>query len=354
MENPFAFDLVTTRNPRSSFTYVNYLLAHDRLVEFANSDRLNPLRLEFEQYLEWCAEQFRGQVRYQNEVIGVFPERAAECVRSWNIAVKDEEGKTYMVRTRNILVPAPSHSIPPKPQPLFNVNFAAGQRIISVDEYLSRRDELSVLREPRLNVTLVGSSERTVEVLEDLLCCYKLGNIAVITDNESLRPLRILDESTAPPPPRLCSIWSRPSGDAKPSVPDASERIQHIYSRAYDKQVASNGKYRLSMAGKDGQPPADASIIIVERLSTQPSSSGLFQGLDSLVLGCRQKGECLNEVQFKRGAVAEGCNMWMMSARSEGGRSLARDIAVRAGEVVRALSAAKEDGEAAVVINARM
>jgi L-ornithine N5-oxygenase len=109
--------------------------------------------------------------------------------------------------------------------------------------------------------------------------------------------------------------------------------------------------------GRDAaEPTAKADFIISEHaVSSLTTSSGLFHGLDALVLGCRQKGESLEEVQFKRGAVAEGCRMWMMSANSEGGRSLAKDLAVRAGEVVNALATATaEEQDGVMMINARM
>lgn len=356
MENAFIYDLATTRNPRSGFSYVSYLLAQNRLVEFANSDRLNPLREEFEDYLRWCAEQLKEQVRYGSEVVGVIPEKGGNAVRGWNVAVRDTSGSTYIVRTRNIAAPSPSLRNKSKNQPLTNVDFEAGQRIISFDDYLSRRNELREPREPRLDVSIVGSSQQSMEILDDLLTCPRLGTITIVTENDALAPLRILHDEPSPPPPRLCSIWTKPSGEVKSTVLGSSELVQTIYARAYEKQLASKGKYALRVViGRNAVgATAQSSIIISESPSTQLSSGGLFHGLDSLVMGCRQKGESLEEVQFKRGAVAEGCRMWMMSAHSEGGYSLAKDIAVRAGEVVSALSDPVSERDGVMLINARM
>jgi L-ornithine N5-oxygenase len=358
MENPFIYDLATVRNPRSKFSYTCYLLSQDRLIEFANSDRLQPLREEFEHYLGWCAEQFKTQVRYSSEVVGVVPEKGVNSIRRWNVAVRDKDGKTYILQSKNIMIPSPSESTISRAQPLTNVDFLAGQRIISMDEYTTRRNELRQPRETRLNIALVGSGEQTIEVLDDLLSCYRLGNVTLVTENETLAPLRILGDDASPPQPRLCSIWAKPSCEPKPSITGSSELIQSIYARAYEKQVASKGKFVLRVViGRDAaEPTSKADFIISENaVGSLKTSSRLFHGLDALVLGCRQKGESLEEVQFKRGAVAEGCRMWMMSANSEGGRSLAKDLAVRAGEVVSALSAATtEEQDGAMMINARM
>ncbi|KAF1967698.1 hypothetical protein BU23DRAFT_286061 [Bimuria novae-zelandiae CBS 107.79] len=358
MENPFIYDLATPRNPRSAFSYTNYLLTRNRLVEFANSDRLNPLRLEFEDYLHWCADQFRDNVRYGCEVVGVAPEKGDGPIRRWNVAIRDGNGQSQVLQARSIAVPSPPGKHQQKPLPLTNVDFLAGQRIISVDDYKSRRNDLRGHNEPRLNVAVVGSGEQTMEIVEDLLACPRLGNITMVTENEALAPLRILEGEQEPPHPRLCSIWAKQSCEQKSTIPGASELVQSIYGRAYEKQVASKGQYalRIVIGRAAANACSNANVIIAEQ--TQQNglpNNNLFHGLDSLVLGCRQKGDSLEEVQFKRGAVAESCRMWMLSAHSENGRSLAKDIAVRAGEVANALAATEEGQERdGMMIAARM
>lgn len=353
METPFLYDLASLRNPRSAFSYNCYLLARNRLVEFANSDRLNPLRDEFEDYMKWCAEEFKDQVRYGSEVIGVAPESEDNVVRSWKIAIKDSTGKTYVVRAKNIAAPTPGKHASAKSEPLATVDFLAGQRIMPMSEYLSRRHELRQAFEPRINVAIVGSSQETVEILDDLLSCPRLGNITVVTENEDLAPLKVLGEQEAPQP-QLCSIWSKPSCDSK-AVTDSSELVQAIYMRAYEKQVANKGQYTLRIVmGKDASEPCSTADVIIRDTSAAPfSSSGLLQSLNTLALGCHQLGESFEEVQFKRGAVA-GARMWLMSANSEGGRALAKDISLRAGEVVSALSSPAADRRDGLMVQARI
>jgi L-ornithine N5-oxygenase len=354
METPFLYDLATVRNPRTSFSYTNYLLARNRLIEFANSDRLNPLRDEFEDYMRWCAEQFKDDVRYNSEVVAVVPEVESNKVRSWKVTVKNSNGEKQTIRARSVLAPSPPSQSTSTSDALTTINFLAGQRIMPTSDYLSRRNELRQSFESRLNVAVVGSGQQTVEILDDLLSCPRLGNITVVTEDESLAPLRILGDQE-PPQPRLCSIWAKPTCNHKP-VTDASELIQAIYMRAYEKQVASKGEFVLRVVmGKDAGEACSQSNLIIRDTSAAPlSSSGLLQSLDTLVLGCQQIGESLEEVQFKRGAVAPSCRMWLMSANSEGGRALAKDIAVRAGEVVSALASGADEGRDELVVQARM
>lgn len=357
VENAFVYDLATPRNPRSAFSYVNYLLVKDRLIEFANSDRLNPLREEFEDYLKWCAAQFQNQVRYQSEVLSVSPERDSGAVRKWAVEVKDANGSTYTIRTKKVIAPAPSRDSASKPRALTAVNFEAGQRILSLDEYLSKRNELREARESPLEIAIVGSGQQAIEILNDLLTCHNLGNITVVTENESLAPIKALqEEECLPPTPRLCSIWAQSTEQADPSIPEASELVKSVYDRAYEKRLRSKGRHTLRVViGQDATAAvAQSNLIISETAAARLPESGLFHKIDSLVLGCRRKGESLEEVQFKRGTVAEDCRLWMMSAQSDGGRSLAKDVAQRAGEVVKALAGAEAAQDGAMVINARM
>jgi L-ornithine N5-monooxygenase len=360
MENSFVYDLATMRNPRSAFSYTNYLLVRDRLVEFANSDKLEPLRMEFDDYLNWCAEHFKDDVRYSSEVVGVAPEEQVEgedgetiserntrgVVNWWSVAVRDTEGKTNIVRARAVAAPSPSESGREKSstQPhhqLTSIDFSAGQRIVAMADYIENRNALRARRETPLHIAVVGSGTQAIEIVDDLLSCPQLGNITVVTENEAFAPLRMLSDTAREEPPPLCALWARPACEEKGSIARSSALVQSIYNRAYEKRVASKGSQslRIVMGKAVSEPCATADIIIAERPEVlEGRTPAIFHGIDGLVLGCRQKGESLEEVQFKRGTVAKGCSMWMLAAHSAGGRSLAKDIALRAGEVVNALA----------------
>lgn len=64
MQVSFLKDLASFRNPQSHFTFVNYLYTQKRLADFSNLQTLFPRRIEFRQYLYWCARHFDNVVRY--------------------------------------------------------------------------------------------------------------------------------------------------------------------------------------------------------------------------------------------------------------------------------------------------
>ncbi|KAH8724993.1 L-lysine 6-monooxygenase (NADPH-requiring)-domain-containing protein [Phaeosphaeriaceae sp. PMI808] len=354
MKTPFVYDLVTTRNPRSAFSYVNYLLVNKRLVEFANSDRLSPLRMEFEDYVGWCAEQFKEQVQYSSEAVEVVPDMEENTVSAWKIIVRNKNGLSSVMRARSIVAPSPVRSSTTRQQPLTSIDFLAGQRIISMEDYLTKRNALWGLHEPRLNIAVVGSGRQTAEILNDLLSCSRLGNITVVTDDKSLAPLQMLSQQK-PPQIQLCSIWAKSSYKQKESVTEAPELIRAIYSRAYEKQVASKGHYSLRVVREDtAEPFSKSDLIIRDTVATLLPSTKLLQSLDPLALGCQSKGDSLEEVSFKSGMVAEDSRIFLMSTRSGGGRSLSKDIALMAGHVVNALSPLTERRRNGVVAQARM
>jgi L-ornithine N5-oxygenase len=66
-------DLATIRDPRSRFTFLNYLKDKGRLFEFLNLRELFPTRIEFNDYLVWVAEQLRHRVRFGQEVVAITP-----------------------------------------------------------------------------------------------------------------------------------------------------------------------------------------------------------------------------------------------------------------------------------------
>jgi L-ornithine N5-oxygenase len=107
MQVSFLKDLVTQRNPRSWYSFLNYLTERGRLPDFVNLRSFYPTRVEFNDYYAWVAEQFRESVRWNSEVVSVMPELAPETgeIRHLVVTIQDAAtGEQQTVLTRNLII----------------------------------------------------------------------------------------------------------------------------------------------------------------------------------------------------------------------------------------------------------
>ncbi|MGU3432656.1 lysine N(6)-hydroxylase/L-ornithine N(5)-oxygenase family protein [Actinomycetes bacterium M1A6_2h] len=154
MQIAFPKDLATFRNPRSSYSFFNYLFEKDRLVDFVNHQTFFPTRHEFHDYLSWAAGRVGADVRYDTTVSSVDPVEDGRLVD-----VRCSDGT--VLRARNVVVGAglkeriPDwatrslrcfhnhqllHRVAELPQPTHNrfVVLGAGQSAAEVVQYLHR------------------------------------------------------------------------------------------------------------------------------------------------------------------------------------------------------------------------
>ncbi|MEU4180874.1 SidA/IucD/PvdA family monooxygenase [Streptomyces sp. NPDC026589] len=107
MQVSFLKDLVTMRNPRSRYTFTEYLKVKNRLVRFINSKTLFPLRVEFHDYLDWVARQFDSFVSYGAEVVRLTPVIEDGLSEYLDVEVRvtvDGRQSTVVRRARNVAI----------------------------------------------------------------------------------------------------------------------------------------------------------------------------------------------------------------------------------------------------------
>ncbi|MGW4024908.1 lysine N(6)-hydroxylase/L-ornithine N(5)-oxygenase family protein [Streptomyces sp. NPDC005009] len=71
MQVSFLKDLATMRDPSSRFTFLRFLHERGRLADFMNQKTFFPTRIEFHEYLSWCAAGVGDRVRYGRQVHSV-------------------------------------------------------------------------------------------------------------------------------------------------------------------------------------------------------------------------------------------------------------------------------------------
>lgn len=151
----FAKDLVTLRNPRSRFTFLNYLRSVGRLDDFINMGSFTPYRVEVSGYLRWVSESLR-KVRLQLgcDCVSVEPVRnPAGALTGWLTRLGD--GST--ISSRYLVIGAGR-------DPYVPTEFAQlpADRVIHSTQYRSRVAALDKSKHHR--VAVVGAAQSAAEM----------------------------------------------------------------------------------------------------------------------------------------------------------------------------------------------
>lgn len=144
-------DFVTPRNPRSHFTFVNYLKEQGRLFEYLNLPVHYPLRREYAGYIDWVADHFAQTVKKGVGIAGLDPVTTAEG-RLWKLTGTD--GSTALAR-KVVVGTGRSPNIPDVFQPVI------GPSVFHLTEFLSRLEALPDVK----RIGVLGASQSAVEIL---------------------------------------------------------------------------------------------------------------------------------------------------------------------------------------------
>jgi len=146
-------DLVTPRNPKSHYTFTNYLHENGRLYDFLNLGITYALRKDYSNYIKWVAAHFERLVSYRTRASEVTYDARRGC---WCVTTNNG---TF---TADALVVAGgrSRNIPKQFQPHI------GPRVFHLNDYGFRMRELG----SKLSaVAVIGASQSAVELHLDLM-----------------------------------------------------------------------------------------------------------------------------------------------------------------------------------------
>jgi len=104
MQVSFLKDLATMRNPATEFSFLNYLKAKNRLIDFINRKQFFPSRIEFHDYLEWAATSFSSSVLYGARVDAVRLIESASGMRTHDAFEVTAECESGVDPSRRVIV----------------------------------------------------------------------------------------------------------------------------------------------------------------------------------------------------------------------------------------------------------
>lgn len=152
----FLKDLVTRRNPRSRYSFVNYLHSVGRLDDFINMANFLPFRLEVSGYLSWVAQSLTTvRVEYGRRCVGIeaVTSHGGE-VTDWLVRLAD--GST--IGARNIVV-----GIGRDPHIPEVFTRLPRERVIHSSEYSTRTADYDPSKPSR--IVVVGAAQSAAEML---------------------------------------------------------------------------------------------------------------------------------------------------------------------------------------------
>lgn len=147
-------DLVTLRNPRSKFTFLNFLKSVNRLDEFINLGTFTPYRTEISKYFSWVGENLElSRCLFNHECDRIMPVVEDGRVVRWSAHFRNG----HVISTRDIVFSTGRDLHIPDV-------FAhlTSDRIFHSEHYLSRIRNFSNQR--GLRVGVIGSAQSSAEV----------------------------------------------------------------------------------------------------------------------------------------------------------------------------------------------
>ena len=185
MQISFLKDLATLRDPRSHFTFLNYLKCQNRLVAFTNLSTFLPLREEYNDYMRWCASHFEQDVQYGQETLDISPHsRKNGRVDSWTVLSRDiatHEKKTF--NTRHVVV-----AVGGQPKIPATLSTAAPDRIVHSSLYADTLSKVLADKHSRQNVAVIGGGQSAAEIFNDLQTRFDNVWSSMYIGDSALRP----------------------------------------------------------------------------------------------------------------------------------------------------------------------
>jgi len=172
IQHHFFRDLATPRDPRSRFTFANYLKEKGRLYEFgelalgAAGGAVS--RVEWSDYLAWAAEQLGDYVRYDHELLEVRPIQRGAVVDRLELVTTAGVLQT----TGLVLSPGRRARIPPE--------FAAhvGPTVFHTSRF--RGSVAGLDRDRPWRFAVVGSGESAIEILTTLHSAFPRAQLTSV------------------------------------------------------------------------------------------------------------------------------------------------------------------------------
>lgn len=244
MQISFLKDLVSMRDPKSPYSFLNYLHDQERLTDFINLKTFFPTRREFRDYLRWVVERLSPNVSYGTIARQIDWNGDNFSVTTGPAACDRDEFS--ILEAQNVVVGSGL-------SPTLPVGISPGKRVFHNDNLLSKLSQLP--NRSRRRFLVVGAGQSAAEVVAYLHDTYE--------DADVHASFRRFGYTPSDDTPYANQIFDPASVDefymASPETKDRllkyhwstnfaavdAELINEVFRREYDEKLS--GKRRLYM-----------------------------------------------------------------------------------------------------------
>ncbi|TGM44679.1 ornithine monooxygenase [Leptospira levettii] len=162
----FLKDLVTLINPKSPFTFINYLKEQGRLSDFINLNVSYPSRMEFNDYLFWAANKFEDIVSYNSYITDIEPKYNGNQVSHFKVTYVHDNIPNE-IETRHLVIA--SGRSPKIPSAFFQIY--DGINVIHSDQF-TKSEVHKIASENNLKdhkIAIIGAGQSAAEIFLYLL-----------------------------------------------------------------------------------------------------------------------------------------------------------------------------------------
>ncbi|KAK7993039.1 hypothetical protein PG988_001833 [Apiospora saccharicola] len=187
MQISFMKDMATLRDPRSHFTFLNFVHEKKRLIDFINLNTFLPARVEYEEYLRWCADHFRHVVQYGREVQSVTPVPSSNGnggpVSVFEVTSRNaQSGMATTYRAKNVIMAIGGQPSIPRGLP------ANHPRIIHSSQYAHLVPKILTQSTAPYRVAVIGGGQSGAEIFNNIQKLYPNSRTHLIMRSEFLKP----------------------------------------------------------------------------------------------------------------------------------------------------------------------
>ncbi|TLD23891.1 hypothetical protein PspLS_06865 [Pyricularia sp. CBS 133598] len=245
MQISFIKDMASLRDPRSHFTFLNYLHKNGRLVHFTNLDTFLPARVEYEDYLRWCASHFEDVVKYSNEAVSVRPEPTPaggdSSVKIFEVVSRNTKtGVETRYRAKNVILALGGQASIPRPLP------QAHPKVIHSSQYAHVVPRILRDTSAPYKVAVIGAGQSAAEIFSNVQTLYPNSRTWMVMKSEFLKPS---DDSpfvnSIFNPEFVDNLYPRASSDRRHLIREAKatnygvvrlELIEKLYELMYEQR----------------------------------------------------------------------------------------------------------------------